>query len=37
MNQMVEVDGRVDGRDMGGIGKIPPVLKALCTKGFPEI
>ena len=47
MNQMVEVDGRVlalaseqvraDGRDMGGIGNIPPVLKTLCTKAFPEI
>ena len=28
---------KVDGRDMGGIGNIPPVLKPLCRKAFREI
>ena len=47
MNQMVEVDGRVlalaseqvraDGRDMGGIGNIPPVLKPLCTEPTEKV
>lgn len=32
-----EPDGRDEGRDMGGIGNIPPVLPALSTKAFPEI
>jgi len=30
-------DGRDDGRDMGGIEIISPVLKPLCIEGFPKI
>ena len=30
-------DGRDEGRDMGGIRNIPPVLKPLYTEAFPEI
>ena len=30
-------DGRGDGRDMGEIKNIPPVLKYLCTKAFPAM
>lgn len=32
-----EPDGRGDGRDMGEIEKISPVLKPLCTEVFQEI
>jgi hypothetical protein len=32
-----EPDGRGDGRDMGEIEKISPVLKPLYTKAFPKI
>jgi len=32
-----ESDGRDEGRDVGGIKNIPPMLKPLYTKAFPKI
>ena len=35
--KQLESDGRDDGRDMGEIENISPMLSPLCTKDFPEI